>query len=132
MIVVAAERRGEASLDTIRYGEQYFLTQVGVGIDSRMIRDTDRESQIAPRPLGLLRFFLPLADEAPLASIRRRRRRPADVAPRAADRRGERGHARNAAVPVGAGYRPHGRRLEPSASTTFAPSRTTFIWRGGC
>jgi YegS/Rv2252/BmrU family lipid kinase len=34
-----------ASVDAMKVGEQYFVLQIGIGIDSLMIRDTDRESK---------------------------------------------------------------------------------------
>jgi len=33
------------SVDAMKVGEQYFVLQIGIGIDSLMIRDTDRESK---------------------------------------------------------------------------------------
>jgi diacylglycerol kinase family enzyme len=34
-----------ASVDAMRVGEQYFVLQIGIGIDSLMIRDTDRQAK---------------------------------------------------------------------------------------
>ena len=38
-------RHNTTSVDAMKVGEQYYVLQIGIGIDSLMIRDTDRESK---------------------------------------------------------------------------------------
>lgn len=56
-LALAAERPHVAALDAIRVGERRFITQVGAGLDARMIEDTSRE---AHEQMGRLGYLLSL------------------------------------------------------------------------
>ena len=48
--LLAGAHGTEARIDAMRVGDRHYFTQVGVGIDALMIRDTRREAQAAVRP----------------------------------------------------------------------------------
>jgi diacylglycerol kinase family enzyme len=48
------------SVDAMKVGEQYFVLQIGIGIDSLMIRDTDRQSK---RRFGRAAYILSLINK---------------------------------------------------------------------
>jgi YegS/Rv2252/BmrU family lipid kinase len=62
------EGHREARLDVMRLGERYFINQIGVGLDAKMIHHTDREAQ---RRLGRGAYALSLARQFVGHSARR-------------------------------------------------------------
>lgn len=55
---LAADRPHVRALDAIACGGKHYLTQVGIGIDARMIDATSRDAQIARGRLAYLEAFL--------------------------------------------------------------------------